>query len=465
MRLQSGLLSFAINALINNPGVLARAYDEVDRVLGSDPDIEPAYAQVNQLTYISQILKETLRLWPTAPAFSVHALEDTVIGGKYAIKTDYQLLVLLPALHREKSVWAPNPEHFNPDNFTTAAERSRPFSSYMPFGSGQRACIGRQFTLHEAALVLGMVLHRFKLIDHHNYRLKIKETLTMKPDGLRIRVRRRAPLDRKATAGTNSQLSSSSGGATNSSEEPKELATAVARHDTPLLVLYGSNLGTAEELARRIAQDGDGNGFATTAAPLDDYVGKLPTVGAVIVVSASYNGTPPDNAVRFCEWLDNKELAADALKGVSYSVFGCGNRDWAATFQAIPRLIDEKLAAHGAQRSYQRGEGDVHDDFDGQFINWYRPFWSALAEGLSLDLSKTAAATKGALFEVEVVTNNRISQLTETITAKPMRQWLDMRNVHRGATWSMCGRRPELGPRRIRTEGTRDRMDPLIRSR
>ena len=53
------------------------------------------------------------------------------------------------------------------------------------------ACIGRQFAMHEAALVLGMVLHRFRLIDHEHYKLKIKETLTIKPDGFRLRVRRR----------------------------------------------------------------------------------------------------------------------------------------------------------------------------------------------------------------------------------------------------------------------------------
>ena len=45
--------------------------------------------------------------------------------------------------------------------------------------------------MHEAALVLGMVLHRFKLIDHKRYKLTIKETLTMKPDGFRIKVKRR----------------------------------------------------------------------------------------------------------------------------------------------------------------------------------------------------------------------------------------------------------------------------------
>ena len=180
----SGLLSFAINALLNNPNVLNSAYEEVDRVLGSDPDVTPSYAQVSQLEFISQILKESLRLWPTAPGFSLYPFEDTVIGGRYEIKKEYQVLVLLPALHRDKSIWGTNPELFNPDNFTAQRNGRVQPSAYKPFGNGQRACIGRQFALHEATLVLGMVLHRFKLIDHQRYKLKIKETLTLKPDGL-----------------------------------------------------------------------------------------------------------------------------------------------------------------------------------------------------------------------------------------------------------------------------------------
>jgi cytochrome P450 / NADPH-cytochrome P450 reductase len=419
----SGLLSFAVNALLNNQEVLARAYDEVDRVLSPDPDVAPTYAQVNRLGFVSQVLKEALRLWPTAPAFSIRSLEDTVIGGKYEIKTDYQVLVLLPALHRDKTVWGPNPEVFNPDNFTAAAERARPASSYKPFGNGQRACIGRQFALHEAALVLAMVLHRFKLIDHHGYRLRIKETLTMKPEGLRIRVRPRRPQERKVAGVAWPPHVEKLENTTSSSDDllAHPRATAIDRHETPLLVLFGSNLGTAEELARRIAQDGERNGFAATIAPLDDYAGKLPKEGAVIIVSASYNGTPPDNAVQFCAWLNGAGLVPDALKGVNYSVFGCGNRDWAATFQAIPRLIDEKLAAHGARQLHPHGEGDARDDFDGQFVQWYRPLWNAIAENLGIDLA-APAAEKAPLYEVEVVGGGGgISPLAEAIMAKPMR--------------------------------------------
>jgi hypothetical protein len=66
----SGLLSFALYALIKNPKVLGLGYEEVDRVLGADVNALPTYAYTHQLPYVSQILEETLRLWPTAPAFT-----------------------------------------------------------------------------------------------------------------------------------------------------------------------------------------------------------------------------------------------------------------------------------------------------------------------------------------------------------------------------------------------------------
>ncbi len=187
----SGLLSFATYALLNNPDVLEKCYAEVDRVLGSDLSVKPTYQQVNQLTYVAQVLKETLRLWPTAPAYGIAPLADTTIGGQYKLKKRYHMVVLAPMLHRDKAVWGEDAELFNPDNFSREAEMKRPINAYKPFGNGQRACIGRQFALQEAALVMGMVLQRFNLIDHTRYQLKIKETLTIKPDGLKIKVRAR----------------------------------------------------------------------------------------------------------------------------------------------------------------------------------------------------------------------------------------------------------------------------------
>ena len=72
----SGLLSCTIYALLKHPEVLKKAYEEVDRVLGPDINARPTYQQVTQLTYITQILKEALRLWPPAPAYGIAPLKD-----------------------------------------------------------------------------------------------------------------------------------------------------------------------------------------------------------------------------------------------------------------------------------------------------------------------------------------------------------------------------------------------------
>ena len=119
-------------------------------------------------------------------------------------------------------------------------------------------------------------------------------------------------------------------------------------HNTPLLVLFGSNLGTAEGIATRLAREGAERGFDVTLGPLDDHARSLPRDGAAVIVTSSYNGTPPDNAVGFCAWLQDPATPPDAASGLSYTVFGCGNADWAATYQAVPKLIDTRLAADTA---------------------------------------------------------------------------------------------------------------------
>ncbi|SPU14139.1 cytochrome P450 CYP102A2 [Bacillus subtilis] len=68
-------------------------------------DAAPTYKQVLELTYIRMILNESLRLWPTAPAFSLYPKEDTVIGGKFPITTNDRISVLIPQLHRDRDAW------------------------------------------------------------------------------------------------------------------------------------------------------------------------------------------------------------------------------------------------------------------------------------------------------------------------------------------------------------------------
>jgi cytochrome P450/NADPH-cytochrome P450 reductase len=411
----SGLLSFALYFLLKNPDVLQKAYAEVDRVLGADVNTKPTYAQVHRLTYVQQILKEALRLWPTAPAFAVYPYEDTTLGGKYQLAAGDAVQVLIPMLHRDPTVWGDDAETFNPDRFSPERERALPANAYKPFGNGQRACIGRQFALQEATLVLGMILQRFELIDYANYQLEVKETLTLKPHDFTMKVR---PRTQRTIIATDITEITEKLFDRNTASVPS--VSSVANHQTPLLVLYGSNLGTAEGVAQEIADGATARGFATTIAPLDEHVGDLPTEGAVIIISSSYNGLPPDNAVAFCRWLQSGQLAPDALKHVRYAVFGCGDRNWAATFQAVPTLIDEQLAAHGAQRIYARGEGDAADDFDGQFRAWAEPLWGGLAHAFNLESGMAEIAPQTSMYEVELVTNQASNPFVAAYGAQSM---------------------------------------------
>jgi cytochrome P450 / NADPH-cytochrome P450 reductase len=410
----SGLLSCTLYALLKHPDVLRKAYEEVDRVLGPDIDAKPTYQQVTQLTYITQILKEALRLWPPAPAYGISPLSDQTIGGKYNLKKNTFITVLVLALHRDPSVWGPKPDAFDPENFSREAEAKRPVNAWKPFGNGQRACIGRGFAMHEAALAVGMILQRFTLIDVNRYQMVLKETLTIKPDGFKIKVRPRADQDRGAYAGQ----AASTAAVSTAALAPRARTRPV--HNTPLLVLYGSNLGTAEELATRVADLAEVNGFATKLAPLDDFVGKLPEQGGVLIFCASYNGAPPDNATQFVKWLGS-DLPKDAFAKVRYAVFGCGNSDWLATYQSIPRFIDDQLAAHGASNAYVRGEGDARDDLDGQFESWFAKLRPLAVKEFGIDTNFDRSADDEPLYRIEPVAPAAINAAVTLGGAAPMK--------------------------------------------
>lgn len=406
----SGLLSFTLYFLVNNPDVLARAYEEVDRVLGTDLAVEPTIQQVNQLAYVQQILNEALRLYPTAPAIGLYPYRDEVIGGRYRIKKGTFVTLLTLMLHRDPSVWGPEPERFDPGNFSREAEAKRPPNAFKPWGNGQRACIGRQFAMQEATLVLGMILQRFQLFDHTNYQLKIKESLSIKPDGFTIKVRPRPGRTRSVLVPGQK--------AAGPAVEPAAQAAKRPHHGTRLTVLYGSNLGTTEEIARDIANSGEVNGFDVTLAELDDYAGRLPADGAVVIASASYNGAPPDNAARFVKWLG--EAKPEDVAGVNYLVFGCGNRDWASTYQAQPRLIDERLAELGAHRIAGRGEADAREDLDGQFQQWFDRLWPTLGEALGIDVDFSEEVTAEPLFDVQIMPPEQVNPIATQAGAQPM---------------------------------------------
>ncbi|WP_144555806.1 cytochrome P450 [Bacillus sp. X1(2014)] len=375
----SGLLSFALYFLMKHPDKLEKAYAEVDQVL---TDSIPSYPQVRNLKYIRMILNESLRLWPTAPLFSLFAKEDTLLAGKYPLKKRDVVNVLLPKLHRDSKAWGDDVEEFRPERFEDP--KKIPHDAFKPFGNGQRACIGQQFAMHEATLLIGMILKHFDLIDHTNYQLKVKETLTLKPDGLTMQVRPRETTNRFTIA-----MNESSAALEKNTKHADQMnPSIIGAHNTPLLVLYGSNMGTAEGIARDLAVTARFKGFQSEVATLDEFAGALPKEGAVFIITSSYNGNPPKNARKFVKWL--KEDNAVSFSGVKYAVFGCGDTNWASTYQEIPTFIDERMCERGGTRLFQKGQGDASSEFEQQYEDWHEQVWPKVFDFFGLENDSTA---------------------------------------------------------------------------
>ncbi|GAB1212843.1 hypothetical protein ATERTT37_001992 [Aspergillus terreus] len=328
----SGLLSFTFYYLLQNPHILERAQNEVDEVTGGE---RITVQHLGRLTYIDAILKESLRLMPTAPAFTVTPKKPEVLGGAWAIDAGQAVNVLLPVCLRDRSVFGPDADEFRPERMLEENFSKLPPNSWKPFGNGERSCIGRAFAWQEAQLVVAMVLQTFDLVpDDPSYKLRIKETLTIKPDGFRVR----ATLRRGQSATGLSQGSPPA--ATGAQSNPAG--------GQRISFFYGSNSGTCKALAHRLASSLMGRGFTEQKlAALDTVVGNLPTDQPVIIVTTSYDGRPTDDAEEFVRWLESKR---PVLQGVSYAVFGCGHHDWAKTFYRIPILIDDLMHKAGATR-------------------------------------------------------------------------------------------------------------------
>lgn len=391
----SGMLSFAFYQLLRHPHVLAQAYAEVDRILPGER--RPDYSDIAKLEVIERVLKETLRLWPTAPAFSVGPFEDTVIGGRWHLRKDRPVNVMTPALHRHPAVWE-RPYDFDIDRWFPEAEARRHPHAYKPFGNGVRACIGRQFAMVEAKLAMAMLLQKFAISDRHDYALRIKETLSIKPDDFTMRIDVR-PAHTRIAPPVGAETAA----------EPEDGSAHAAGAGRRLSVIWGSSLGTAREIAEQIGERAEADGFEVRVRAMDEALGTIPDERIVIAVTATYNGKAPDSAIKAEQALDGGMFDDARWATTRFAVLGVGSSSW-PNYQAFPRRVDAAFEATGAERLVQRGEADTEGDFDGQVGTFLKQLWTALgtkgseakASGLSLTTVDTRDARASVLPDMAV---------------------------------------------------------------
>jgi cytochrome P450/NADPH-cytochrome P450 reductase len=370
----SGLLSYALYHLWKNPDILDRLIAEADAVLGRDYSYRPTYEDCARLEYTQRVLKEALRLNPPAPMFTRAIVRDTTIGGgRYRLRAGERIFFSLGVLHRDPQYWGADALAFQPDRFAPEAERARHPEAYHPFGMGARACIGFQFALIEAKMVLARFVQRYRARPADpNYVLRDKQALTVKPVGLDMLLDRRPEIKGELPVHA----------AAPAPQAPGAQLGAAQAGDRRMSVLYGSNMGGCRDIALSLAQQAARRGFAAGVAELDAQVGQpWLTDGPVVIVTATYNGTPPDDAARFAAWLES--AAPGACKGVRFAVLGCGNRQWRQTFQKFPQSVHDRMRDLGAEALLGIGAADADGDFEAAVEAWTAALWAALAEGVS----------------------------------------------------------------------------------
>uniref|UniRef100_A0A8C1SNJ7 Cholesterol 24-hydroxylase n=1 Tax=Cyprinus carpio TaxID=7962 RepID=A0A8C1SNJ7_CYPCA len=168
-------LSFAIMELGRHPEIYKRAKAEVDEILGTKRDI--SYEDLGKFTYLSQVLKETLRLYPTAPGTSRWLHEDMVING---LKIPGGCSVAFSSyVSQRMDMYFKDPLKFDPERFDVNAPK--PYYCYYPFALGPRTCLGQVFSQMEAKVVLAKLLQRFEFSLVPGQSFDIKDTGTLRP--------------------------------------------------------------------------------------------------------------------------------------------------------------------------------------------------------------------------------------------------------------------------------------------
>ncbi|KAI1266206.1 bifunctional P-450:NADPH-P450 reductase [Xylariaceae sp. FL1019] len=405
----SGTLSFAFYRLLKNPDAYRKAQAEVDEVVGKGPI---TVEHVSKVPYITAVLRETLRLDSPISLYNVSSVEDQLLGGEYPVAKGEACGLFVCQSHLDPAVWGDDAQEFKPERMLDEHFNKLPKNAWKPFGNGMRGCIGRPFAMQEAILTMVMLLQNFNFVMHDpSYNLAIKQTLTIKPENFLMRA-----ILRDGMSPTDLEHRLAGGGhAQESTKSHADGASAAIATGKKITILYGSNSGTCDSLAQRLAGSAAQHGFAVDKVDcLDAANGSLPKNQPVVIITSSYEGEPPDNAALFCSWLASCN-DKDLLTGVDYTVFGVGHHDWAQTFHRIPKLVDSKLDENGATRIADLGLSDAGStDTFTDFETWEdNVLWPSLKKkyGTS-DVATDGVQSAGLSVEVS---NPRTSTLRQDV--------------------------------------------------
>jgi len=183
----SAAMSWAWYLLSLNPEAEQRLHDEVNTVLAGRMPTADDYERLN---YTRSVLEEAMRLYPPGPLIPRAAAYDETLGG-YAIPAGTLVLVSIYHIHHHPELWA-EPEQFRPERFLEP--ETRPGRQiYMPFGVGQRMCIGSHLAMLEGVLLIAQIAQHFRMSNESPDKpIEAISAITLRPrHGVHLRLQAR----------------------------------------------------------------------------------------------------------------------------------------------------------------------------------------------------------------------------------------------------------------------------------
>jgi cytochrome P450 / NADPH-cytochrome P450 reductase len=420
--------------LATHPDVEEKLIAEIDGITGGDPDYDLQYHDLMALPYTTQVIKETMRIYPPMPVTIRRSLKDGTLG-RYRIRKDDIILVGTLAAQRDPRYWGPDPDRFDPEQFAMEKVVDRPRHAFIPFSIGKRQCMAQEVTFMMLRVALFEVYRRYRLRLAPGATVTKNTVVTTKPAAVPVIRQPRepgvsrpsaaahggvaapapassapapaAPVPASAAAASGAAPTPALAGAPAAAPagapewgEPTEIpGTSAYRH---LVIAYGSNFGANKELAERFAERSHFHGYTSDVITLNELAeSPSPTQPWLLVVMTStYTSNPPSNATAFKSWLERTEPGRLTWQNCRYLVWGLGNSQWNA-FLAFPRYVHKKLSELGATQLTEFGYGDVGSPvWERLHGDWNARVWPVLLE-LSEARPTEAAAARDAAEKAE----------------------------------------------------------------
>eukprot|EP00435_Cladocopium_sp_Y103_P006086 s2457_g1.t4 len=406
------LLTWSLYYTARNPRIEKKLFAELRQVFGDDMNRIPVGDDLRRLKYMDMVVRETLRLCSPVQV-AQRGLTQPVQCGKYTLlpgghsgRGNSWVAIHIMGISHSKKLWGENAEDFIPERFESdKMKHFHPFQ-YIPFGGGRRLCIGNLFAITQAKTLLCMILRKYYL------RSVAEKPVKMDPKDIAT------PLSAEKGGGVWLQFTS------RDYDEPEDFVPPQPTHGAlcrsfvqeslersrpgtsfagssflgrgsflsgpppPFLLLWGGEFKTTQSAAQDLAKTAQSRGLKVEMKTMDEVSPKDLVAGnikidgqipVVLIIVATYNGHPPENAATFYKALSELPASEPGKSELQYAVLGVGNSQWVSTFVKVAKMVDKDLARVGAQKLLPFEVADKNDCFEQSVRSWRKALFSMFA--------------------------------------------------------------------------------------